>query len=310
MSKLIAMKYFLTILFSLFLFCSCNDGNLIEETFDFASASVQKCSTTNSLYKISGKEALVFNTPETNFPNSEGTLSIAVGGDTNILYKKFSSTTSTNEICGTPTISVIEEWNVVGGTVTITSTKIFDAANTKVVAYNHKITFKNITFITPTKQVVYDSYEFGSYITNVIDLNFNYTTAITQTCTGNNLIFKYSGSNVLLFDVDATLFDHTLGTKTKLIDSNNKVVYRIYNGSLNSNFFCAAIPPSTPSITEEWIAQNGVSTTSGIIKVETVLSGTQYKHTIKLYNTTFKKGINDYNPAPNADYTFGELITN
>lgn len=304
------MKNFWTLLVSLIVLTSCNDGNLIEDTFSFSNVSVQKCASSNILYKINDKEALVLNTPDSNFQNKEQTQSIPVNGTTSIVYKKFSTTSNTNEICATPTIPVIETWNVVGGTLEIVSTKIMDNTNTSIVAYNHKITFKNITFITPTKQVVYDTYEFGSYRTEVINLNFNYSTAIMQNCSGNNLIFKYNGNNALLLDINSTLFDHTLGTKSQIIDTNNKVIYRVYNGSLNTNFFCSAITPSTPTLTEEWIAQNGVAATSGEIRVETVLSGSQYKHTIKLYNTTFKKGILEYNPAPNAEYIFGDYFTN
>ncbi|MDI9310755.1 MAG: hypothetical protein QM535_11110 [Limnohabitans sp.] len=305
------MKNFWTLLVSLIILSSCNDGNLIEETFNFSNATVQKCTSSNILYKISDKEALILNTPDTNFQNKEQTQNIPVNGATSIVYKKFSSNTNTNEICATPSIPVIETWNVVGGTLQIISTKIMNPANTSIVGYNHKITFKNITFIAPNKQVVYDSYEFGSYRTDVIDLGFDYSSAATQKCSSNNLIFKYNNNNALLLDIsNPTLFNHTLGTKAQVIDTNNKVIYRVYNGSLNSNFFCSAITPSTPSLTEEWIAQDGVAVTSGEIRVETVQSGSQYKHTIKLYNTTFKKGVLEYNPAPNAEYVFGDYLTN
>jgi hypothetical protein len=303
---------------SQFLLFSCDDGDIIEETFDFADASVQKCSSTNVLYKINNKEALMLSTPETSFPNKETTVGqptvIAISGSTSINYKKYVSNTNSNEICVTPTLQVLEEWNVMGGTMEITTTKIFDTTNTTVVAYNHKIVFRNITFVTPTKQIVYDSYEFGNYRTDVIDLDFDYDTALTQTCSGNNLIFKYNGTNALLFDISAAsraiLFDHTTGTtKTALINSVNKVVYRVYSGSLNNNFFCASIPPSSPTLSQEWVAQDGESGVSGEIRVQTTQSGSSYIHTIKLFNTTFKKGTLEYNPS-STEYTFGTYVTN
>jgi len=305
------MKYFLSLLVSFFVLTGCDDGDIIEETFNFENATLQKCTSSNVLYKISDNEALILNTPETTFPNAEGTQTIPVSGTTSILYKKYGTTTTSENICGTPTLPITEEWFVTGGSVQIISTKIYDTTNpTEVIAYNHKITFKNITFTTPTKQVVYANYEFGNYRTEIIDLAFDYTAETTQTCPGNNLIFKFKTNNSLLFDVDAALFDHTIGTKTALINATNKVTYRVYNGSLNTNFFCSAIPPTSPTLTEEWIAENGVTDTSGIIKVETTQeTPTTYKHVIKLYNTTFKKGIKTYSPAPGADYTFGELIT-
>lgn len=306
------MKYFLSLLVSFLVLTGCDDGDIIEETFNFANATVQKCASSSVLYKISDNEALVLNTPETTFPNAEGTQTIPVSGTTSILYKKYGTTTTSENICGTPTLPVVEEWFVTGGSIEVISTKIFDTTNpTEVIAYNHKITFKNITFTAPTKQVVYANYEFGNYRTEVIDLAFDYDTAITQTCPGNNLIFKFNNTNALLLDVDPALFDHTIGTKTALISTTNKVTYRVYNGSLNTNFFCSAIPPTSPTLTEEWIAEDGVTSTSGIIKVETTVdSPTTYKHVIKLYNTTFKKGVKTYSPAPGDDYIFGEWITN
>lgn len=306
------MKYFWLLILTGLLFTGCDDGNIIEETFNFAAATVQKCSSGDVLYKISDNEALLFSTPETSFPNVEGTQTIPVTGTTSIVYRKYAAATNTATICGTPTIAVTEEWFVTGGNVIIETTKIYDTTiPTKVIAYNHKITFQNITFIAPGKQVVYATYDFGSYRTEVIDLAFDYATATTQTCSGNNLLFKYNNTNALLLDMDPALLDHTIGTKTALISATNQVTYRVYNGSLNSNYFCAAITPSTPTLTEEWIAENGVVGTSGIIKVETTQeTATTYKHIIKLFNTTFKKGIQTYSPAPDADYTFGEIITN
>lgn len=305
------MKYILSLLVSFLIVTGCDDGDIIEETFNFQNATLQKCTSSSVLYKISDNEALILNTPEETFPNEEGTQTIPVSGSTSIIYKKYGTTTTSENICGTPTLPVTEEWFVNGGSLEVISTKIYDTTNpTEVIAYNHKITFKNITFIAPTKQVVYANYEFGNYRTEVIDLAFDYTTAATQTCTGNNLVFKYNNSNALLLDIDPALFDHTLGTKTALISATNKVIYRVYNGSLNNNFFCSAIPPTSPTLTEEWVAEDGVAVTSGIIKVETTQETlTTYKHVIKLYNTTFKKGVQSYNPTPGADFLFGELIT-
>lgn len=311
------MKYFWILLIGMLTFSSCDDGNIIEDTFNFSNATVQKCSSASVLYKISDKEALILSIPETNFPNQEtpsGTPTIVtITGNTSVIYKKYSTNATTENICGTPTLTVVDQWTAIGGTVEITSTKILDTTNpNNIVGYNHRIVFKNITFSTPEKQVVYDSYEFGNYRTNVTNLNFDYSTAITQNCSGNNLLFKYSiNNNALLLDVDATLFNHDTTTeKTRLIDANNKVTYRVYNGPVNTNFFCTAIPPTTPTLTEEWVAQDGVTLTSGIIKVNTVQSGAQYIHTIKLFNTTFKKGVLTYSPAPGADYTFGTYTTN
>ncbi len=313
------MKYFLALFISVLTLSGCDDGDIIVNSFDFETATVQKCADTGILYKINGNESLVLNTPIANFPNVETPLNtpriINITGATSVQYRKYNTSATTANICGTPTLTVLEEWNAVGGTIEITTIKIFAPNGTDVAGYNHNIVFKNITFSAPDKQVVYDSYIFGNHKTDVIDLDFDYTTAAMQNCDTNNLIFKYNVNNALLLDVDPTLFANAVtpvGTpRTALINTTtNKVVYRIYNGALSYNYFCSAITPATPTMTEEWVADNGVAATSGIIKVETVaVDATHFKHTISLYKTTFRKGIYYYSPKPDGDYVFGEYIT-
>ncbi|MGH2667075.1 hypothetical protein [Flavobacterium sp.] len=314
------MKYFLVLFISVLAVTGCDNGDLIVESFNFENATIQKCTDANVLYKISAQEALVLTIPETNFENAETPANtprvVTITGTTSIKYRKYSGTPTAATICGTPTLSVLEEWDAIGGTVEITTVKILGTDNTTVIGYNHNIVFKNVTFNTPDKQVVYDSYEFGNYRTDVIDLDFDYASAATQNCGGNNLIFKYNTNNALLLDVDQSLFANAAtpvgSPRTALINTTtNKVVYRVYSGGLNINYFCSAITPATPTLTEEWVAEDGIASTSGIITVDTeaTIDPNVFKHTIRLYKTTFKKGIYKYSPVPNDYYTFGVYYT-
>jgi hypothetical protein len=309
------MKYLVSLIISVLLLTSCSDGDLITENFVFANATLQKCASSNILYKINTNEALILNTPISSFPNVVGVVNVPISSGSSLIYRKFSTTTSTANICDLPNIPILEEWTVIGGSIQITTTKILDTNGITVVAYNHNIVFKNVTFNIENKQIVYDSYVFGDYRTEIINLSFDYSLATTQKCPGNNLIFKFKDSNALLLDVDQTLFSNAItpiGSPRKAIinGTTNKVLYRIYNGSLNTNFFCSAIIPSSPTLTEEWIAENGVLGTSGEIRVETVAMGAQFKHTITLYKTTFKKGVLTYIFPTNDNFVFGEYITN
>lgn len=310
------MKYFWTVLLSLMIITSCDDGDIIEDTFNFESVTIQKCSNSNVLYKINDKESLIFSAPETYFSNEVQTQTYTIGTSNSLMYRKFASATSASNICETPTLQVVDEWNAIGGTIEIVSTEIL--SGTTVVAYNHNITFKNVTFQASDKQVVYDSYFYGSYRTDVIDLDFDY--ALPEEvieCLSNNLLFKYNQNNVLLFDIDkAALFQNSATTpgnpRTALINTTtNKVIYRVYSGGLNENYFCSAITPSTPTLTEEWIADNGVDNVSGIIRVVTETTSTpgEFKHSVYLYKTTFRKGFQYYSPNPDGDYLFGTYYT-
>ncbi|RVU90500.1 hypothetical protein EH230_06065 [Flavobacterium columnare] len=305
------MKKIWVLLISLLLLTACDDGNIIEETFNFSSISVQKCNNTNTLYKINDKETLIFTTPETSFPNEEGIKTYLIGTGNNLIYKKFFSTINSNEICSVGNNPVAEQWTVSGGTIEITTNKIISTNDpSKIVGYNHKILFKNITFNSPNKQLVFDRYEFGNYTTDLIDLKFDYKNAVMQNCSGNNLFFKYNNSNALLLDIDPSLYKHQIvGTKTALLNNSNKISYRVYSGGLNASFFCQSIPPTSPALVEEWIAQEGITDVSGIIVVETSQQTTStYRHVIKLRKVIFKNGIKTYSPNPNGDYEFGEII--
>lgn len=310
------MKHFLILICS-FLVLSCDDGELIEENFNFDAATIEKCTQSNILYKISNNESLILNTPEDSFENVEGVKSIPIGGTTSVIYRNFASAPSANSICGSQNIPIVEEWVVNGGSVEIITKKIFGTNGTTITAYNHNIVFMNVTFVTNNKQITYPTYNFGNYRTEVIDLAFDFVSATTQECTNNSLIFKYNTTKVLLLDLDPALFANVVTPpnmpRTALINgTTNKVIYRVYSGNLSNSFFCSSITPTTPSLTEEWIADNGVLNTSGIIKVSTVATATpgEFKHTIVLNKTTFRRGINAYSPSPDGDYVFGELITN
>lgn len=313
------MKTIWTLLISVFLLTACDDGDIIVEKFKFETASIQKCTSSNTLYKVNDNETLIFSTSEINFPNEEKTATIAINSSNSVTYKRFSESVQASSICDTPTQTLLETWSAIGGNIEIKSTAIYDAViPTKIIAYNHAITFKNIVFQAPDKQVVYTEYFYGNYRTNVIDLAFDFTTPTDVIdCSSKNLLYKYNLGKTLLLDVDeATLFQNSVtvpGTpRTALIDgTTNKVIYREYNGGINNTFFCSSITPSTPTLSSEWLAENGVAVTSGIIKVvtETTANPSIFKHTIYLYKTTFKNGIKTYSPNPTGDYEFGVHYT-
>ncbi len=311
------MKYLLILISFVFVVAGCDDGDLIVESFNFDTVNIEKCANSNLLYKINDSETLILNTPEASFENKEQIQNIPITGTTSIIYKKFSGKPEPNAICGTPNLIVLEEWIVDGGTLEVTSTKILAPDNITIVAYNHSIIFRNVTFVTNKKQATYPIYAFGNFRTEVLDLQFDFTTVSTQKCTNNQLIFKYNTTKVLLLDLEPSLFDNVATPanfpRTALINgSTNNVIYRVYSGNLSNNFFCSSITPTTPALTEEWIAENGVTNTSGIIKVITVATSNpgEFKHTITLNKTFFRKGIESYSPAPNGDYIFGDFLSN
>lgn len=321
------MKYFFAVLFCATLLTACDDGDLITVEIDIDSVTtVSKCFDISTLYKISGNQAIILNIDENNFPNVVTAANtprvVTLGNSASAVYRKYSDIVTKDSFCSTSapaTPTVLEEWTISGGTIEITTVAISSTTTPiTTIAYNHAIVFKNVTFISPTGQeIAYPSKEFGNYRTDVIVLPFDFEAAATQKCSTKNLLFKYSGTEALLFEVDPLLFESMvtpIGTPRERVinGTSNKVYYRVFNGNLNIDFFCAISQPALPTLKEEWIAINGVNAVSGIIRVETTASGTSpqvFTHTIKLYKTTFKNGIKEFSPNPTGDYVFGTYIT-
>ncbi|KRD58322.1 hypothetical protein ASE40_18485 [Flavobacterium sp. Root935] len=132
----------------------------------------------------------------------------------------------------------------------------------------------------------------------------------------NTLIYKLKNQEALLLQLPETAgIVNDPGTYEYPIDSKGngqyRVVYRAYDGAVATANICGAIPPSTPKVTEEWLATDGIITieTSQIEKPNTTDDGsriTGYDHSIIIKNVTFAK------PSGNqtqAQYVFGTYST-
>ena len=105
--------------------------------------------------------------------------------------------------------------------------------------------------------IVFNSCDDGNLTQEVI----SFDTATTQSCSTNNIIYKIKGQEALLIQIPSSSFTNeptTVGSPTIIdINSTNRVVYRFYNGTISSSMFCETIPPSSPTVTDEWIATAG-----------------------------------------------------
>lgn len=73
-----------------------------------------------------------------------------------------------------------------------------------------------------------------------------------------------------------------VGTKNYSINSTSReVVYRLFNEGVSSSYFCQAIPPTTPKVVKELVAESGtINITTSEIKEEDVVTGYHYEITI------------------------------
>ena len=147
---------------------------------------------------------------------------------------------------------------------------------------------------------------------------FNFDTAATvETCSDKDLFFKIKNKEALILAIPATSFTNVVTPADQpteiVISATNQVLYRLFDANVANTYFCANFPPATPQVIEEWKANNGVSSVSGIIQITTtaIVSTTTsevtgYNHLIVFKNITFTKETNSFSYDT---YTFGSYLT-
>lgn len=81
----------------------------------------------------------------------------------------------------------------------------------------------------------------------------------------------------------------TVGEATYPVSSTLSIVYRIFDEGIGTNYFCEIIPPTSPKVTRQLIAESGEVQiiTSEIIKNDVV---TGYSYEISILNLLFVDG--------------------
>ncbi|MET3027851.1 hypothetical protein ABXT06_14325 [Flavobacterium sp. UW10123] len=121
--------------------------------------------------------------------------------------------------------------------------------------------------------------------------------AESQSCdpTTNTLLYKLKPQEAILLQLPEGAIKNDPGDYTYTIDAKTyNVVYRAYDGTVAKENICGLIPPSTPKVTEEWLATNGVIeiSTSQNEEPNKTDDGTRitgYTHSIIFKNITFDK---------------------
>ena len=305
------MKKILGLLLFVFVLNSCDDGNVTVDTINFDAVAAGKCGNNNIVYKLNGSEILLVEISETGaqpYENISGVKTFAISAANRVRYRLYNGAASVSNICetlqpATPTLA--EEWVATSGTIEITTTPVYNIPNAitgaiTILKYNHNIIFRNITFAKPAGNQVYETYNFGSYLTPATQFAFDFPTASLASCSGAKIYNVSTGrtESLVIENPDATLIPSTVGVVTEPISSTvNKLVYRMYASAIPlpiADYFCAASTPTTPAITEEWIGADGVAAVSGLIEVTTTTNGSGFSHTIRLKKVTFQKGSSTF----------------
>ena len=168
------MKKLLFLIASILLLQACDDGDITLKSFNFETATVQSCTSSNLVFKIKENELLLLNIPATSFANEEtpdgSPRVIPVNSTNKIIYRIYSDNISLSGICSilppaNPVVS--NEWNASGGNIEIITDKLFAADGITVSGYTHNIRLVNVNFSNAENSFSFTSYIFGNYKTNL-----------------------------------------------------------------------------------------------------------------------------------------------
>ena len=104
--------------------------------------------------------------------------------------------------------------------------------------------------------------------------------------TSTTVFFKLNAKESLILELQSGVLKNEASSDilTSLVPSQSKITYRVFSDNISSNYFCDAIPPTTPLVIEEIEAEDGE------VLITTVLaegSKDTYEHTIELSGITF-----------------------
>jgi hypothetical protein len=305
------MKKFLGLLLVVLALNGCDDGDIDVEAINFDTVNALACEGDEIIYKIRENEALFFKIPASrnaflNEITPEGTpRTFPIGNDVIVKYRGYNGAVSAENLCPNfiqPVFPVATvEWNGIGGNLEVVTTPVMSTPDattgaTKLVSYNHNITFKNIIFLKPTGRQIYNEFVFGDYTTDATTLPLQFAPANIHLCpSGGTLYNAVDGGTEGMFieNFDQSILDTSITDtpKTRTISTtSNKLVYRLFATNLPTGgsdaYFCSSPQPATPAVTEEWVADPG-----GVIEVTTTSNvGSVFLHTVRLKNVTFRKG--------------------
>ena len=135
---------------------------------------------------------------------------------------------------------------------------------------------------------------------------FEFTDTI-NTC-GEYTIYKSNSESteVIVLTLSSSSLSTTPGDKTLEISTSNAVTYRIFSDGISSNYFCQDIPPSTPKVVKELIAESG---TFNINTIEDLTDGevTGYTYTITISDLLLS---NEDDKIIFDNFDFGEFTIN
>ncbi len=117
------------------------------------------------------------------------------------------------------------------------------------------------------------------------------STCESTVTTSSMIFFKINNKEALILELQSGILKNEAsdGVITSLVPSQSLLTYRIFSDNVDSDYFCDAIPATTPSVIEDIIAEAGE-----VLITTTLAEGTTdtFEHTIQLSEITFITSTN------------------
>lgn len=126
--------------------------------------------------------------------------------------------------------------------------------------------------------------------------------------TSGNILFKIDDDEALILELQSGVLSQGIVGGTIITESSipnqSRLIYRIFSETVDSNYFCDAFPPATPTVIEEIEAEDG------LVTIETTADedNANFVHTLRLSDVSFVRK----NGERLTDLTineFGEVTT-
>lgn len=144
---------------------------------------------------------------------------------------------------------------------------------------------------------------------------FNFTSQNLSKCADNTFIYNVNQNEVMILDIPLNNFANSQTAEDEpriyTLNPSDRLVYRLYSGTVNNTVLCSDFPVSEPHVIDEWTALAGAT-----IEITTfanpdennggILGISGYTHHIVIKDVIFKKGNSE---MIYEEYVFGNYIT-
>lgn len=136
----------------------------------------------------------------------------------------------------------------------------------------------------------FNSCDDGDLIIETIDFNDTSISFCESTTTVNStLFFKIKTTEALVLELQSGLLKNEVSADTivSTVPGQSQLIYRTFSDNVSSNYFCDAVPPIIPTVSDEFEAESGEVL---ITTVQSENDSTIFEHKIEL------SGISLVNP--------------